>query len=153
MTDREDRENQDRLAGIATATEDLAPEASLADEVVLSASREATSGIEAPGDITDAVMLSIELDELGRKTDALAPSDGFVDAALLAVRESNDAAPVESILHPTSRWPARSLIRSGRAALFAAAAVAAVSVGYATYVENRIDTDVLSSVAAVELDE
>jgi hypothetical protein len=150
LSDREDRENQERLAGIATATEDLAPEASLGDEVVLTAAREATSQIDAAGDVTDAVMLSIELDELGRRTDALAPSDAFTDAVLASAEA--EAPPATELLQ-SSRWPSRTLIRSSRAALFAAAAVAAVSVGYATYVENRIDTDVLSSVAAVELDE
>ncbi len=150
MTDREDRENQQRLAGIAAATEDLAPEASLGDEVALSAAREATSEIQAADDVTEAVMLSIELDELGRQTDSLAPSDRFTDAVLAAAQAE---PPPASELLQSSRWPSMTLIRSSRAALFAAAAVAAVSVGYATYVENRIDSDVLSSVAAVELDE
>ena len=138
-----DKHEDKHLARLAALTEDLRPDEALDDAVTLLTLAEATVDLDATADLTSGVMDAIEIEALAQRTASLEPGDTFVDAVMGQVKAQ---APASS-----GAWPA--LWRSGRAALVAAAAVAAGFVAYAGYVQSAFDSEVLANVDSIEVDE
>lgn len=106
-----------RLAQLFEATADLAPSDSF--RVDLSGSSDAD-----------------DIDALFAKTESIAPTDGFTDAIMGRVSK------VQPLAKPGFL---EGLGRSSRTAFFAAAAVAAASVGFSLYSESSYDAGVIAS--------
>jgi hypothetical protein len=77
----------------------------------------------------------------------LRPSDELSDEVMAAL----DAGAPRS--RQGRRLSAAGIARAGRSALLVAAAVAAVCVGYASYVERQLDGDVMAAVDLLETSE
>jgi hypothetical protein len=151
-----ERDSHGRLADLAAATEALKPDASLTDDVLLAAFAESTRELSPAAALDEEVMLAAELDEHGRATSELEPSARFVDAVIEAVsREPGAVVDSGTKAAPSSRSRIAplSFIRSGRAALVAAASIAAGTILYAVHVEQAFDADVMASVDSVEAGE
>lgn len=141
-----DPHDSKRLRALAAMTEGLEPEAALEDAVLLAAAAEATSDLD-PGAAFDAAVLdSVEVERLAQRTDDLAPDAAITDAVMARIgsQVAGEAEPRSS-----STWP--GVVRSARAALVAAAAIAAGTVLYAGYVESTFDSDVMANVDVVEV--
>jgi hypothetical protein len=150
-----ERDSQGRLADLAATTEALEPDASLTDDVLLAAFAESTRELAPAAALDEEVMLAAELDEHGRATSELEPSARFVDAVIEAVSREPGAVDSGTKAAPSSRSRIAplSFIRSGRAALVAAASIAAGTILYAVHVEQAFDADVMASVDSVEAGE
>jgi hypothetical protein len=116
----------------------------------LEALARATDGIR-PGDgFTEAVMS--EVDPLARAalgTNGIRPAEAFTDAMVEAATASG--ARAQSRFYRVG-W-AEGVLRSGRAAVALAAAVAAASVIVSTLQDRDLDSDVLASTDFVEVAE
>jgi hypothetical protein len=125
---------------------------------------------------------SSPFDQLGRATDDVRPEDGVVDAVMArvtAVAASSSAEPLQALASLTAElcpddgladevmrrvqtiprrnaggwFSAEGMVRSGRAALLMAAAVAAGFLVYGSYAERQLYDDGVAAVAPVEASE
>ncbi|MBL9021878.1 MAG: hypothetical protein JNL21_06735 [Myxococcales bacterium] len=138
-----DKLEEKRLEQLGASTDDLRPDDALDDAVLLAAAADATRLLDAGPGLDDQVLAAVALESLAQRTSALEPSGGFTDAVM---RQLQIEAPASS-----GAWP--TFLRSGRAALVAAAAVAAGLVSYAGYVESMFDDDIMANVDSVEVGE
>jgi hypothetical protein len=175
----EHRKNDAELGALTQATEALRPSDDLTESLMariasdesmpeLARLAQATSTLEVRADFVDATMALVlaelghsgdhdaappmarSVEDLAQLTADLEPTAGFADVVMQAVK--NDAAP-SSAPSPSGRGIWSGVTRSGGAALFVAAAVAAVCVLFSSYTERRLDTDVMASVDPVEVSE
>jgi hypothetical protein len=133
------------LRELAALTEGLRPDDALSDEVLLAAAAEATRDLDTGSGFDSALMDAVQLEHLARRTEGLGPHARLTDEVMARI-----AADAEA---PRSSAPWPGLLRSGRAALVAAAAIAATTVLYAGYVETTFDSDVIANVDAIEVGE
>lgn len=175
----EHRKNDAELGALTQATEALRPTDDLTESLMariafddsmpeLARLAQATSTLEARADFVDAT-ISLVLAELGHSgeqgagapvarsvedlaqlTADLEPTAGFTEVVMESLK--NDAAS-SSVPAPSVRGIWSGVARSGGAALFVAAAVAAACILFSSYTERRLDTDVMASVDPVEVSE
>lgn len=114
-----------------------------------------TAGLEPSPRFTARVMDAVlaesaapadPLEVLARRTDHLDASPDFDDRLMTRIRRESHAAPRRDKRTALGD----GLARNGLKALFAAAAVAAAAMFYASYSERDLDADVLASVDTVE---
>jgi len=129
-------ELDESLARLAVATGSLEPNPALAESVMESI--HALGARRAAEDVLEAA---------SRLTTDLRPSDELSDEVMAAL----DAGAPRS--RQGRRLSAAGIARAGRSALLVAAAVAAVCVGYASYVERQLDGDVMAAVDLLETSE
>ena len=117
----------------ASESASLDPEARLAQLFEATAELEPSASFQVslPGDSEAS-----DIDTLFAKTESIAPADGFTDAIMGRVSK------VQPLARPGLL---EGLGRSGRTAFFAAAAVAAASVGFSLYSESSYDAHVIAS--------
>lgn len=142
-----DARDSKRLKELAAMTEGLHPDEALAEDVLLAAAAEATREMDASPAFDSAVMAAVEVERLAQQTDDLAPDAALTDVVMSRIA---DAAPAEAEA-PRSSSPWSGVVRSARAALVAAGAIAAGMVLYAGYVEVTFDSDVMANVDMVEV--
>ena len=175
----ERREDRGRLDALTTATSGLRPSEDLTDAVMariadvnvashsdalLTKLARSTDGLEPSNAFADSVMMSVLSAE--STSESLAAKDDSHDALERVARLTADFSVPESFVNavmdrlPSAassrrpRWAFADVVtRTGRAALFMAAAVAAACVIFSTYAERRLDADVVSSVDPVEVNE
>ena len=131
------------LTRLGRATDSLEPHPTLSESVMESIRGLATDRLPD----TEGRRPEDVLETASRLTADLCPADGLGDEVMVAV---GAVAPRSRLGRSLS---AAGITRAGRAALLVAAAVAAVSVGYASYVEQRLDSDVMVAVDFVEASE
>ena len=133
MPDHQDRNSP--LDELARATDDLRPANAVVDAVMERVTASAASSSPE------------SLQTLAALTDELCPADGFADEVMRRVHAVG--APRQA-----GGWfSAEGMVRSGRAALLVAAAVAAGFLVYGSYAERLLYGESMASVAPVEASE
>lgn len=167
-----DTDDLDELNRLSDATADLAPRAELTARVM-----SAVADAEAESDPWVASTSELWA-SIAERTAELSPSPQFsanVMAAIHQAKAENEHEPLEllaartrhlepragfedRVMRRVRRVPARparglgeGVAKSGIKALFAAAAVAAAAMFYASYSEKSLEADVLASVDTVEM--
>ncbi|MFO0613810.1 MAG: hypothetical protein U0414_14555 [Polyangiaceae bacterium] len=161
------------LERLSEATSDLAPRGDFSSRVMAAIARAETEERDAS---EAGVPIESQGAAFAARTEALEPRAGFTDRVMGAVRvaaaEVDAEEPLDRIARRTEhvdttagfnervmdrvrrqserRGLGEGLSRNGLKALFAAAAVAAAAMFYASYSERNLDADVLTSVDAVE---
>jgi hypothetical protein len=131
------------LARIARVTDSLDAHPALAESVLETIGAVGAQRLpDADGRSTDEV-----IETTARLTADLCPSAGLADEVMAAL---GSVAPRSRVGRSLS---AVGIARAGRSALLVAAAVAAISVGYASYAEQALDSEVMAAVDFVEASE
>jgi len=131
------------IARLGRATTELAPHPALSEDIMSSVQAvSTTSGPRATGR-----SVAQALEHGAKLTAELCPAQGLSDAVMLTVEGIATRAGRNGSIS------AEGITRSGRAALLVAAALAAVSLSSAAYIEHRLDRDVMAAVDPVEASE
>jgi hypothetical protein len=149
-----DKPDVDLLSNLFGETADLEPTTDFVDAVMARAHASESASLDPEARLAQLFEATAELqpspsfqvplpseaddaDRLFAKTASIAPADGFTDAIMGRVSK------VQPLGRPGFL---EGLGRSSRTAFFAAAAVAAASVGFSLYSESSYDAGVIASV-------
>ena len=148
------------LRAAAEATSDLDADPALTDAIMARLDSETlaarSADLDADPALTDAIMARVELEALAAATADIDAARALGDAVMAALGAEAAPAPVTVVpatTPPRSAGSWAQTLRSGRAALVAAVAVAASTVLYAGYVEDTLDSTAIASLGSVEAGE